>query len=109
MVEPEIEDREQASALIDALCQRNLLQVSSLYSERPQYPAITRAIGLVLMEMQNTDITFDVRGSRVEEGYLPQRDSEAELNEYNRQTDEEIAALAAAFGGRFKEEGYGEE
>ena len=61
------------------------------------------------MEMQNTDITFDARGSRVEEGYLPQRDSEAELNEYNRQTDEEIAALAAAFGGRFKEEGYGEE
>ena len=47
------------------------------------------------MEMQNTDITFDVRGPRVEEGYLPQRDSEAELNEYNRQTDEEIAALAA--------------
>ena len=47
------------------------------------------------MEMQNTDITFDVRGSRVEEGYLPQRDSVAELNEYNRQTDEEIAALAA--------------
>ena len=47
------------------------------------------------MEMQNTDITFDVRGSRVEEGYLPQRDSAAELNEHNRQTDEEIAALAA--------------
>ena len=39
--------------------------------------------------MQNTDITFDARGSRVEEGYLPQRDSAAELNEYNRQTDEE--------------------
>ena len=61
------------------------------------------------MEMQNTDITFDVRGSRVEEGYLPQRDSAAEMNEHNRQTDEEIAALAAAFGGRFKKEGYGEE
>ena len=67
MVEPEIEDREQASALIDALCQRNLLQVSSLYSERPQYPAITRAIGLVLMQMQNTDITFDVRATKVEQ------------------------------------------
>ena len=51
------------------------------------------------MEMQNTDITFDVRGSWVEEGYLPQRNSEAELNEYTRQTDEEIAALAAALEG----------
>ena len=62
----------------------------------------------VRMGMQNTDITFDVRNSRVEEGYLPQRNSAAELNEHNRQTDEEIA-LAAAFGGHFKEEGYGEE
>ena len=56
--------------------QRSAIARKDIYQP---YLASTRAIGLVLMEMQNTDITFDVRGSRVEEGYLPRRPCETRV------------------------------
>ena len=98
------EDSEQASALIDALFQRGLLMVSPLYQKmQTQWPAISRAVGLVLLEMQNTDITFEVRQRQKEDGYVALDASEQSA--YNRQVDEEIAALADALGGHF-EQGY---